>query len=168
MVMNLANNGLNEVIVMSPILEDYIRKNYPKYKLTSSTCKRITDPDTLCNEIDKDYHIVVVDYDFNNKFDILEKIPNKEKCEILVNACCEPECQRRSAHYRAIGHQQIAYANHVRKYPNVPFNTDKLLSEHPEIAEFANCASSQRTIFDIKNLRTHITPDDIWGKYVPM
>jgi hypothetical protein len=47
MVMNLANNGLNEAIVLSPLLEDYIRKNYPKYKLTSSTCKRITDPEKL-------------------------------------------------------------------------------------------------------------------------
>lgn len=77
MVMNLANNGLNEVIVMSPLLEDYIRKKYPKYKITSSTCKRITEPDLLCDELNKDYHIVVVDYDLNNKFDILEKIPNK-------------------------------------------------------------------------------------------
>ena len=45
MVMHLADNGMNECIVMSPILEDYIRKNYPNYKLTSSTCKRITDPE---------------------------------------------------------------------------------------------------------------------------
>ena len=36
MVMHLADNGFNECIVMSPILEDYIRKNYPNYKLTSS------------------------------------------------------------------------------------------------------------------------------------
>lgn len=47
MVMAMANNGLNEAIVVSPLLEDYIRNNYPKYKLTSSTCKRITDPKAL-------------------------------------------------------------------------------------------------------------------------
>lgn len=168
MVMNLANNGLNEVIVMSPILEDYIRKNYPKYKLTSSTCKRITDPDTLYDEVDKDYHIVVVDYDFNNKFDILEKIPDKEKCEILVNACCNPGCPKRSMHYKCIGYEQIAYANHVKKYPKVPFTTDKVIAEHPEIAQVESCTCVERTIFDIKNLSTHITPDDIWEKYVPM
>ncbi|MDE6035749.1 MAG: hypothetical protein K2G36_07565 [Ruminococcus sp.] len=168
MVMNLANNGLNEAIVMSPILEDYIRKNYPKYKLTSSTCKRITDPDALYNEVNKDYHIVVIDYDLNNRFDILEKIPDKEKCEILVNACCEPACRRRSAHYESIGIQQIAYANHMRKYPDMPFNSDKLVQEHPEMLEIAGCQCVHRTIFDIKNLRTHITPEDIWENYVPM
>lgn len=168
MVMNIANNGINEVIVMSPLLEDYIRKNYPKYKLTSSTCKRITDPDTLYSEINKDYHIVVIDYDFNNRFDILERIPDKEKCEILVNACCEPECPKRSAHYGSIGLQQIAYADHVRKNPSVPFSSEKLVREHPEIRQTAGCKCMERSIFDIKNLRTHITPDDIWEKYVPM
>ncbi len=168
MVMNLANNGLNEAIVMSPLLEDYIRKNYPKYKLTSSTCKRITDPDALYSEVNKDYHIVVIDYDLNNKFDILEKIPDKEKCEILVNACCEPACKRRSAHYESIGLQQIAYANHMKKYPDMPFNSDRLLREHPEIEQIASCRCMERNIFDIKNLSTHISPDDIWNKYVPM
>lgn len=168
MIMNVANNGMNEVIVVSPILEDYIRKNYPKYKITSSTCKRITDLDALCNEINKDYHIVVIDYDWNNRFDILEKIPCKEKCEILVNACCEPACKRRSAHYQSIGLQQIAYANHMKKYPDMPFNSDRLVREHPEMLEISECGCMERTIFDIKNLRTHITPDDIWEKYVPM
>ena len=70
MVLNLANNGLNEAIVMSQLLEDYIRRHFPNYKLTSSTCKRITDPEALKAEMEKDYHIVVLDYDFNNKFDI--------------------------------------------------------------------------------------------------
>lgn len=153
---------------MSQLLEDYIRKNYPKYKITSSTCKRITEPQLLYDEINKDYHIVVVDYDMNNKFDILEKIPCKEKCEILVNACCEPSCKKRSAHYRSIGLQQIAYANHIRKYPDSPFNPEKLLHEHPEIEITAGCKCMERNIFNIKKLSTHITPEDIWEKYVPM
>jgi len=168
MVMSTANNGLNEVIVVSPILEDYIRKNYPKYKLTSSTCKRITDPEKLSEELEKDYHIVVIDYDLNNRFEVLEKIPNKEKCEILVNACCEPDCKLRSDHYKYIGYDQIAYANHVRKYPNVPFNTEKLLTAHPESKAVRECRCMKRTVFDIKNMRCHVTPDDIWEKYVPM
>lgn len=163
MVMNLANNGLNEAIVVSPILEDYIRKNYPKYKLTSSTCKRITDADALCAELEKDYHIVVVDYDFNNKFDILEKLPRKKDCEFLVNACCEPGCKRRADHYRSIGEQQIAYCSHIKKYPNLPFDVSK---HDPD--GFRNCPFSQRGIFEIRGLSTHISPDDIWEKYVPM
>ena len=82
-VMKIADNGRNEVIVNSPLLEQYIRKTYPRYKLTSSTCKRITDVTKLCEELDKDYHIVVLDYDLNNQFDLLADIPHKEKCELL-------------------------------------------------------------------------------------
>ncbi len=163
MVMAMANNGLNEAIVVSPLLEDYIRNNYPKYKLTSSTCKRITDPKALEEELGRDYHIVVVDYDFNNNWEVLEKLPRKKDCELLVNACCEPNCPRRSAHYRCIGVQQIAYNEHIKKYKNLPFDASKYDPEN-----FRNCPYSQRGIFDIRGLRTHITPDDIWNKYVPM
>lgn len=163
MVMTMADNGMNECIVMSPILEEYIRRTYPNYKLTSSTCKRITDPDKLKEELGRDYSIVVVDYDFNNNFEVLSQLPRKEDCELLVNACCEPGCPRRSAHYKCIGEQQIAYNDHIRRYPNVPFPADKYDPQN-----FRDCPYSQRGIFEIRKLRTHISPDDIWEKYVPM
>lgn len=163
MVLTLADNGLNEAIVMSPLLENYIRNNFPKYKLTSSTCKRITDPDKLKEELEKYYSIVVVDYDFNNNFDVLSKLPRKGDCELLVNACCEPNCPRRSEHYHSIGVQQIAYNEHIKKYPNLPFDASKFDPQH-----FRDCPYSQRGVFEIRNLRTHISPSDIWEKYVPM
>lgn len=168
MVMHAADNGLNECIVFSPVLEDYIRTNYPNYKLTSSTCKRITDAEQLYAEIAKDYHIVVLDYDLNHEFDILEKIPDKEKVEILVNPCCNPGCPNRSLHYQTIGHEQIAVANHFRKYPGVPYNPEKFEREHPESAPVFACKCEQRTLFDITGLKNHITPEEIWEKYVPM
>lgn len=168
-IMRLADNGLNEVIVVSPLLEDYIRSKYPKYKITSSTCKRITDPEKLSEEIGKDYHIVVVDYDLNNKFDILEKLPDKKKCELLVNACCEPECKLRSTHYTSIGAAQLAIGEHLKKRPNSNFN----IADYPEYAKQFNsrtmeCDCMSRTIFQLKDLSTHISPDDIWNRYVPM
>lgn len=168
MILSMADNGLNECIVMSPILEDYIRNNFPKYKLTSSTCKRITDAEKLYEEVGKDYHIVVIDYDLNHEFDVLEGIPNKEKCELLVNACCNPQCEHRSHHYETLGLEQIAYANHVRKYPDTPFDADKFFREHPESSYEFECRCMNRTIFEAQKLKNHITPDEIWGKYVPM
>ncbi|MCQ2408535.1 MAG: hypothetical protein MJ065_08440 [Oscillospiraceae bacterium] len=168
MVMHLADNGLNEVIVFSPLLEEYIRKNYPGYKITSSTCKRITDPAALYSEIEKDYHIVVIDYDLNHDMETLKGISDKKKCELLVNACCTPGCPVRPEHYRALGTQQIAYANHVRKYKNVPFNHEKLLREHPEMEQFVNCPCASRSLFDVTGLKNHISPDEIWNTYIPM
>ena len=75
LMLNLANNGMNGVIVASPLLEDYIRSYYPGFKLTSSTCKRLNTAEGLIGELGKDYNIVVADYDLNNKCDILEKLP---------------------------------------------------------------------------------------------
>ena len=163
MVMAFANNGLNEVIVNSPLLEDYIRKNYPKYKLTSSTCKRLDDGERLAAELEKDYHIVVVDYDLNNRFDILEKLPNKEKCEFLVNSNCRPKCPDRAQHYYNVELQQIGYSNHVRKYPDQPY--DPIVFGD---GKNQNCPFFTRDIFDIRTLSTNIRPDDIWEKYLPM
>lgn len=168
MVMHLADNGMNEVIVLSPLLEEYIRKNYPNYKITSSTCKRITDGEQLCSEVEKDYHIVVIDYDLNHDFDTLKKIPDKKKCELLVNACCNPGCPTRTAHYEAIGTQQILYANHVKKYRDAPFNIEKVQREQPEILKFDDCPCAGRSLFEITGLKNHISPDEIWNTYIPM
>ena len=115
MMLHLANNGMNEVIVASPILEDYIRKEFPQYKLTSSTCKRLNSKEALMAELEKDYHVVVADYDLNNKFDILEDMPRKKDIELLANACCQPECQGRLQHYKDISQQQIVMEQHINK-----------------------------------------------------
>ncbi|MCR5600406.1 MAG: hypothetical protein K6G33_06690 [Ruminococcus sp.] len=163
MVMSLANNGLNEAIVVSPLLEDYIRKNYPEFKLTSSTCKRLDDGERLAAELEKDYSIVVVDYDLNNKFDILEKLPHKDKCEFLVNSNCRPACPNRAQHYYNVGVQQINYANHMRKYPDQPY--DPIIFGD---GKDQNCPFFTRNIFDVRDLSTNIRPDDIWDKYLPM
>lgn len=163
MVMSLANNGLNEVIVVSPVLEEYIRKNYPDFKITSSTCKRLDDGERLAAELEKDYNIVVVDYDLNNKFDILEKLPHKEKCEFLVNSNCRPACPNRAQHYYNVGVQQINYANHMRKYPDQAY--DPIIFGD---GANQNCPFFTRNIFEIRDLSTNIKPDDIWDKYLPM
>ena len=163
MVMSLANNGLNEVIVVSPILEEYIRKYYPDFKITSSTCKRLDDGERLAQELEKDYNIVVVDYDLNNKFDILEKLPHKEKCEFLVNSNCRPACPNRKQHYYNVGVQQINYANHMRKYPNQPY--DPIIFGD---GANQNCPFFTRNLFEIRDLSTNIKPADIWDKYLPM
>lgn len=165
-VLRIANNGINEVIVVSPLLEEYIRKNYPKYKITSSTCKRLDSIEALNEELKKDYNLVVMDYDLNNRFELLEQVEDKERCEILVNACCIPNCTRRVDHYKSIGLQQIAYCEHLAKNPNKPFKAEA--SVKPQYRDILNCPTMDFNPFDIRKHRTHITPDDIWEKYVPM
>ncbi len=158
-VMKIADNGLNEVIVNSPLLEDYIRKNYPNYKITSSTCKQIRNAEDLKSELEKDYKYVVLDYNWNNNFEFLEGVPHKEKCELLINACCEPNCKRRGEHYRIIGEEQIKFAEQMRTPPalRVPYKQ----------AEFT-CPSTRLHLYETTGFSTHIKPDDLYNRYVPM
>lgn len=165
-ILRTADNGINGVIVVSPILEEYIRTKYPRYKVTSSTCKRITDIENLNNEVCKNYDIVVLDYDLNNKFNILEKVKNKEKCEILVNACCRPNCPNRVDHYREIGLTQIAFCEHLKKKNNRQFIPSEYnLNLNPDIVK---CPYMNYDAVDVKKLSTHISPEMILEKYVPM
>lgn len=154
--LKMADNGFNEVIVVSTLLEDYIRMKYPNYKITSSTCKQLEDMEELSEELEKDYSLVVLDYNWNNKFDELEKIPHKEKCELLVNACCTPACKKRKEHYDHVGDFQIKLTEHM-KHPNEPFDCKDF-----------DCPQMGMALYQTTGYSTHIKPEDIYNKYVPM
>lgn len=156
--MKIGNNGMNGVIVVSPILEDYIRKTYPKYKINSSTCKEIREIPLVNKELKKDYDLVVLDYNFNNQFDLLEQIEDKKRCEILVNAVCIPNCPRRGAHYMNVSKNQQT----ILKNQSLP--EDKKLPLEPWHCEY----SGNNCIHTIQGYQTYVSPEDIWNKYVPM
>lgn len=156
--MRMADNGMNQVLVVSPILEEYIRKKYPGFKIISSTCKEIKDMDLLNEELSKDYYLVVLDYNLNNQFDKLEEIQQKDKCEILVNSCCIPNCPRRGDHYRNIAKQnRIALKN--RENP-----TDKKIPVPGWHCEYGD----HNSIHTIQGYSTFVSPEMIWEKYIPM
>ena len=159
-IMKMADNGLNQVIVMSPLLEEYIRKNYPSYKITSSTCKQIRNMDDLNNELDKDYNLVVLDYNWNNKFDDLALIKDKSRCEILVNACCQPACPRRGEHYDTIGKYQIELC--ALSHNSLGIGSQNIVKEP------FPCQYMDYNIYQTKDFPTNISPDDIESKYLPM
>lgn len=155
--MDVANNGMNEVMIFSPILEEYLREKYPNFKYNSSTCKEIKDIDTLNKEIDKDYQYVVLDYNLNNRWDLLEDVEHKEKLEVLVNTLCTPNCKRRGDHYKNIArNQRIIMKN--RKMP-----ADKQIPIEPWYCEYGdhNC------IHTIQDYPTFISVEQIYEEYLP-
>lgn len=156
--MREADNGMNEVMIYSPILEKYIRENYPGFKLNSSTCKELRDIDAVNAELKKDYYLVVLDYNFNNRFDLLEKIEDKERCELLVNAVCTPDCPRRGKHYETIAKNQRIRVKNAKLPPDKQIPTE---SWYCEYARFNNC-------YTTREYSTVIKPEDIWEKYIPM
>ena len=115
MIMKIGDNGLNQVLVNSPILEEYIRKNYPKYKVISSTTKRILSVDRLMDEMAQDYALVVLDYDFNHDEKVIEKLkPCADRVEILVNETCQPHCPLRVSHYKEISKAQLEHNTKIQ------------------------------------------------------
>lgn len=110
LIMRLANSGKNEVLVNSPVLEDYLRTNYSNFGFISSTTKRITDLDELKNEFEKDYKLVVLDYDLNKNEDVLKALePYADRVEILVDEICFPGCEKRKKHYEDEARAQIEF-----------------------------------------------------------
>ncbi len=110
LVMRLADNGMNQVLVNSPVLEEYLRKEYPGYKFISSTTKRITDTGELNKELERDYFMVVLDYDLNHDEAVLKSLePQARRVEILVDEICFPNCPRRLEHYKDEALKQLEF-----------------------------------------------------------
>ena len=155
--MQAADNGMNEVIVVSPILEEYLREKYPSFQYNSSTCKEIKDAAQLEEELAKDYKYVVLDYNLNGNWELLENLQKKEKLEILVNAVCVPDCKRRGEHYKHIAKTQKIIQKNLKLPPERRTPTEPWYCEYGD----KNC------LYTIQDYSTFVSADAIWEEYVP-
>lgn len=122
LLLEIANDKRNGVIVYSNVLEDYIRVNYPNYEMISSTTKCIEDINEFEEECQRSYDFVVLDYNLNHD-KRLESIHHPEKVEILVNAYCKDYCNERFLHYKALSESQIK-CTEKSTFHSCPFSTD--------------------------------------------
>lgn len=157
--MEAADGGFNEAIIASPVLEKYVREKYPNFPINSSTCKELRTIEAILEELKGDYKTVVLDYNMNNKWDIINQIDEKDRnrVEVLVNTLCEPDCKRRGDHYLNIAkNQHIISMNR-----NLP--KDKQIPIEPWYCKYgdSNC------IHTIQGYSTFVSADDIWEKYIP-
>jgi len=103
-----ANNGMNEVLVNTQVIEDYVRANYPGYKIISSTTKCLKTIEQVEQELEKDYYLVVLDSSLNKDERIFD-IAKRDKLEILVDHTCRLNCPNRTNHYTEIGKSQMTF-----------------------------------------------------------
>ncbi len=149
LILKIFNNGNNEIICNTEVLEHYIREKYGNdYKYISSTTKRLgKDKSKQLEELEKDYHLIVLDYDYNKNFDFLNSIQNKEQCEILCNAVCPANCPYRAHHYKQISQFQLDFDDNV-----------------PDWCQY----HTQDALFVSKEQESFISPEDINDIYLPM
>ena len=123
LILDIYNTGMNEIICNSELLENYIRQRFGNnYKYISSTTKRLTNIVDQNKELQKNYHLIVLDYDHNKNYEYLQSIQQKEKCELLCNPICESQCQLRFQHYQNISYSQLNFDN----YSTPPCNFVKI------------------------------------------
>ena len=147
-VTDCGHNGMNEILVNSPLLEEYLRKKYPNYKFISSATRCIRDIDKLNELIDSNkYSLVLGDYRDNFNIDYLNKINNKDKVEILINPVCKLDCKLREAHYLHISQKQIG---------------DEITVPDPE------CECERFAFHELLTKDSIIKVDDVYGKYYNM
>lgn len=133
-----ADNGMNEVLVNTQVLEDYVRANYPSYKLISSTTKCIKTIEEVEAELAKDYYLVVLDSSLNKDERIFD-LKEKGRLELLVNHACRMNCPNRERHYLEVGKAQLTYGDFAF---NCPFAArtfeDSMAKEHSISRELMN------------------------------
>lgn len=106
LTLEIAHNPMNAVITANPIIESYVRKQYPKFKIVGSATaeKNLSVPflKRRADEVD----LLVLPPEYNGRRAIIEKLP-VEKLEVIINEHCVPFCPNRRHHYRAIGKSQL-------------------------------------------------------------
>lgn len=145
LITDIANTGKNEILVNSPLLEEYLRKKYPNFKYVSSTTKCLLNADDIFKEQDK-YYLTVLDYRKNNDIEFLSTIEHPENFEILVNAYCDPACTRRLYHYEELSRIQLS-------------------DEKPDNA--FNCNLLKQNFFETLKFPTVLSLEDLYNVYVP-
>lgn len=101
-IMQNLHDGFNQVLVCNPILEEYIRKEYPSYPIIRSI---LAAENVYYDDSDR-YFMSVLRKHKNTDIEFLQGIKNKEKIELLVNETCDEDCPRAYTHYLELSKKQ--------------------------------------------------------------
>lgn len=145
--LQIFNLPQNEIVINSPILEKYLKENFPNYSLISSITKCISNSNDIQNELQNNYKFLCLNYNLNHNWDFLNTIQksDRQKIEFLVNSLCLPNCQNQKNHFEQISNFQRTYGQ--------LFTLEKCQITETSICPFINTSA--------------ITIDEIFADYVP-
>lgn len=153
-ILEYANESkINDVLVYSDILEEYIRDKYPNLRICYSTTKCDSSIDSINKVIEsKKYLSIVPDFNLNNT-DELFSIEDKSNIELLINESCCPGCQDRAMHYKMYSSNNIKYGKNIFTEDNIAGECDHTEYKSCDLLELIN-----------KNNKA-ISVDDLYSKY---
>ena len=151
-MLKIFHNGMNEVLVVSPILEKYIRENYPKYKINRSIINTEKIPFLLDN-----YHLTVLSKFKNRDFDFLKSLSDEERrrTELLCDELCVNNCPYKYEHYKEYAYIQL----HAKDPENAHKNFGKCRFSEEDFKYYRKRNNDSKYI---------ITYDDIINTYMPL
>lgn len=150
MILTTCENDINEVLVSSELVEEYIRNKYPKYKI----CRSIIASEKIPYDVNN-YEMTVMARRYNNNWEFLDKIPFeiRDKIEFLCNEWCIENCPRAYEHYRESGNCQKNFTNS---------SIGAYCSFAEERGPFAHYSLTNN-----KDRHTYISPNAIFNDYSP-
>ena len=103
----------NGVIMASDALYGHVKKNYPTLRTVSSIIKVTVEHGRgkldYYRRLAERYDKVMIHPDDAWNFDLLEKLEDKSRYEILVNEYCVRNCRIRHLHYRSLSNSALDY-----------------------------------------------------------
>ena len=92
-------NGFGGYVMVSlPMMALYFRNNYPNLKVCWSTTTEFPEGIKTVNTL-SERELVVLPYEYNNKWELLEQLEHPENVEVLINEKCIDNCPRRREHW---------------------------------------------------------------------
>ena len=124
-ILQIARGHKVEIIVASDVLANYLRAEYPEFKLILSTTREILDVQEF-NEATERFDWVVLNYSLHRDEEFLSAIKHPDRVEVMANEFCVPNCPKRMEHYRSNSADQLNDC--VRPYPCVQQKSDELIA----------------------------------------
>jgi len=164
LLMNIFLDLSPEVVVNSPLLEEYLRGKYPTISFISSTTKRLRNSEAQLEEFNHDYKYICLDYDYNYNSTFLDSIKEKDRdrVEILINSTCLKGCNARVLHQEFSAKRQLEFDS------DDDCESEPFFKECPKIKRSMEPTDSSKSNFkDLYCGTNYIFPQDL-DKYLDM
>ena len=141
-------------IVANPVLEAYIKENYPKVEMVSSVTRGLLTREQLLELLkNDDYKLVVVNTHFNRNLEKIIPAELRAKAEILINDCCPPTCKMHQICYLDNSKSNLGMD---RVFPNCT-NYEKM-----------NSFKNARSVFEAMDIHKRINDQFVFDEVVEL